>query len=117
MTIVAVGTPSVIDQIRHQLGRLVPVHKVTDLTEIGPHIERDLVLVKVASTRKNLDKAHEIATQFGAVVTDKTDESFVFQYVDTPSKLDEFLEKIIPLGMQNISRTGVAAMSCGKEKF
>lgn len=117
MTIVAVGTPSVIIQIKQQLERLVPVHKVTDLTELGDHIARDLVLIKIAGSAENLLKAYEVATEYGATVTNKTDESYVFQYVEAPQKVDEFLDKIIPLGMQNISRTGSAAMSCGKEKM
>ncbi len=117
MTIVAVGTPEVIAQIINQLDRLVPVHKVTDLTELGPHVERDLVLIKIAGSKDNLLKAYDIATEYGATVTDKTDESYVFQFVDTPMRVDEFLEKVTPLGMQNISRTGVAAMSRGKDKF
>lgn len=117
MTIVVIGTPSVIDQIRHLLGRLVPVHKVTDLTEMGAHVERDLLLVKIAGEKDNLSKAKEIADEYGAIITDETSESYVFQYVDTPEKVDEFLEKIIPSGMRNISRTGVAAVSCGAEKF
>jgi acetolactate synthase-1/3 small subunit len=117
MTIVAVGTPDVIEQIIHQLARLVPVHKVTDLTELGPHIERDLVLIKISGSSDNLLQAYEIANEYGAIAVDKTDESYVFQFVETPEKVDDFLNKIIPLGMQNISRTGAAAMSCGKDKF
>ena len=117
MTIVAIGTPSVIDQIRHQLSRLVPVHKVTDLTEEGPHVKRELALIKVAGSQDNLKKAEQIAEDFEAQVVDSTEESYVFQVVDTPNKVDEFLDLITPLGMLNISRTGAAAMSRGKDKF
>lgn len=118
MTIVVTGTPEVIDQVINLLARLVPVHKVTDLTDLGPHIERDLVLVKIVnSDKEDLLKAYQIASDYGAEVTDKTDESFVFQYVEEPQKVDDFLNDIIPFGMQNISRTGSAAMSCGKDKF
>lgn len=117
MTIAAVGTPSVIEQIKSQLERLVPVHKVTDLTQLGEHIERDLVLIKIAGSKENLIKAHEIATIYGAQITDKTDESYVFQYVAESNKINAFLEEITPFGMQNISRTGSAALSCGKEKM
>lgn len=117
MTIVVSGTAEVIEQIIQLLARLVPVHKVTDLTELGPNIERDLVLIKIAGSKENLLKAHDIATEYGAIAVDKTDESYVFQYVDRSEKIDEFLEKIIPMGMKNISRTGSAAMSRGKEKF
>ena len=117
MTIVAVGTPDVIAQIINQLARLVPVHKVTDLTEEGPHVERDLALIKMAGTKEKLAEAAKIAEEYEAQVLDSTDESYVFQVVDTPEKVDEFLNLIVPLGMLNISRTGVAAMSRGKEKF
>ncbi len=117
ITVVITGTPDVIEQIINLLARLVPVHKVTDLTVLGPHIERDLVLIKIASNQDDLLKAYDIANEYGAIVTDKTEESYVFQYVDTTAKVDEFLEKITPFGMKNISRTGSAAMSCGKEKF
>ncbi len=117
MTIVVVGTPAVIAQIIHLLERLVPVHRVTDLTELGPHIERDLVLIKIAGDKDKLLKAYDIASEYGAIVTDKTDESYVFQYVDDPKKVDSFLNEITPFGMQNISRTGSAAMSRGKDKI
>jgi acetolactate synthase-1/3 small subunit len=117
MTIVVTGTPEVIEQVINLLGRLVPVHKVTDLTVLGPHIERDLVLIKIAGSKDNLLKAYDVANEYGAIAVDKTDESYVFEYVDTPEKLDEFLAKVTPLGMKNISRTGCAAISRGKDKF
>ena len=117
MTIVAVGTPSVIDQIRHQLGRLVPVHKVTDLTEEGDSVERELALVKVAGSKEDLAKAEKIAEDCEAQVVDSTDTSYVFQVVDTPERVDAFLDLITPLGMLNISRTGAAAVSRGPDKF
>lgn len=117
MTIVASGTPAVIDQIRHQLGRLVPVHKVSDLTEEGPYVELDLALIKIVGTGKDREKAIEIAKEYQAETVDETDESFIFQIADTPAKVDEFLDVVTPLGMVNISRTGSAAISRGKEKM
>ncbi|MEM8832956.1 MAG: acetolactate synthase small subunit, partial [Pseudomonadota bacterium] len=117
MTIVAVGTPSVIDQIRHQLSRLVPVHNVIDLTEMGEHVERDLALVKIAGSKDDLKKANDIASKYGATIMDETTESYVFQYVEDPEKVDEFLEEITPCGMKNISRTGAAALSRGKDQI
>jgi acetolactate synthase-1/3 small subunit len=117
MTIVTVGTPSVIDQIRHQLERLVPVHKVTDLTEEGPHVERELALVKVVGTGEKRIEALRSANIFRARVVDSTVESFVFEVTGSTDKVDAFIELMEPLGMVNISRTGAAAISRGKEKM
>lgn len=117
MTIVVSGTPAVIEQIIHLLARLVPVHKVTDLTEEGPHVERELVLIKVAGDQDKMKQAVEIAEKYKAVIADETPESYVFQLVDETKAIDKFLEEIIPTGMLNISRTGAAAVSRGKDKF
>lgn len=117
MTIVAVGTPNMIAQIINQLSRLVPVHKVTDLTEEGPHVKRELALVKVGGDKQQLEKALSIVADFKAEIIDSTDESYVFQLIDRPSIIEDFIEKITPNGMLNISRTGAAAMSRGKDKF
>lgn len=117
MTIVVTGTPDVIEQIINLLGRLVPVHKVTDLTVQGPFIERELVLIKVAGDKDKMEQALKIAKKHNAEVLDETDESYVFQIVAKTEKVDNFLEEIIPTGMLNISRTGAAAVSRGKDKF
>ncbi|HPF77872.1 MAG TPA: acetolactate synthase small subunit [Emcibacteraceae bacterium] len=117
MTIVTIGTPAVIDQIRHQLERLVPVHKVSDLTEQGPHVERELALIKVVGTGEKRIEAMRIADIFRARVVDSTVESFIFEVTGSPDKVDAFIELMIPLGMVNISRTGSAAISRGKEKM
>lgn len=117
MTIVAVGTSSVIQQIKHQLERLVPVHKVNDLSVEGPHVERELALIKVAGTGDNRIEALRIAEIFRAKVVDSTTESFIFEITGSPDKIDAFLELMVPLGMKNISRTGSAAISRGKEKM
>lgn len=117
MTIVAIGTPSVIDQIRKQLTRLVSIHKVTDLTEEGPNIERDLTLIKVIGTGEKRSEAMRIAEDFSARVVDSTDESFIFEIIDSPDRIDDFLELMAPLGLVNISRTGSAAISLGKDRM
>jgi len=117
MTIVAVGTPNMIAQIINQLSRLVPVHKVTDLTEEGPHVKRELALVKVGGDKQQLEKALSIVADFKAEIIDSTDESYVFQLIDRPSIIEDFIDQITPNGMLNISRTGAAAMSRGKDKF
>lgn len=117
MTIATTGTPAVIDQIRHQLERMVPVHKVTDLTEYGPHVERELVLIKVAGTGEKRIEALRIAEIFRARVVDSTTESFIFEVTGSLEKVDAFVDLMVPLGMVNISRTGPAAISRGKEKM
>lgn len=117
MTIVAVGTPSVIAQIIHLLEKLVPVHNVVDLTERGPHVERELALVKVIGTGEKRIEALRSANIFRARAVDSTQESFVFEVTGSTEKVDAFIELMKPLGMVNISRTGAAAISRGKEKM
>lgn len=117
MTIVAVGTPSVIQQIVHQLERLVPVHKVNDLSVEGPHVERELALIKVTGTGDDRIEALRIAEIFRAKVVDSTTTSFIFEITGSPDKIDAFFELMVPLGMKNISRTGSAAISRGSEKM
>jgi len=117
MTIVAIGTPSVIEQIKHQLERLVPVHKVNDLTEEGPHVERELVLIKVTGTGEKRIEAIRTAEIFRARVVDSTQESFVFEVTGSTDKVNAFIDLMVPLGMVNISRTGAAAISRGPDKI
>jgi len=117
MTIVAVGTPSVITQIKHLLERLVPVHKVNDLTEEGPHVERELALVKVVGTGEKRVEAIRTADIFRARAVDSTTSSFVFEVTGSTEKVNAFIDLMVPLGMVNISRTGAAAISRGDKKI
>ena len=117
MTIVVHGTPSVIEQIKHLLERLVPVHTVNDLTEEGPHVERELALIKVVGTGDQRIEALRSANIFRARVVDSTQESFVFEVTGSTEKVDAFIELMGPLGMVNISRTGAAAISRGPDKI
>ena len=113
ITIVTTGTPQVIEQIKAQLGRLVPVHSVHDLTVECPHVERELALVKVASTGERRVEALRLANLIGARVVDVTLESFVFELADVSEQIDAFVELMRPLGLVEIARTGVAAMARG----
>ena len=113
ITIVTRGTPSVIVQIKAQLGRIVPVHKVHDLTTEGPSVERELGLFKVSGTGEQRVEALRIAEIFRANVVDSTLESFVFEIVGTPEKLDAFADLMRPLGLSDHARTGVAALARG----
>jgi len=113
VTIVTSGTPMVIEQIKAQLGRLVPVHKVRDLTIEGPSVSRELALVKVSGTGERRVEALRIADIFRARAIDLTNESFVFEIVGDPDKLDAFIGLMEPLGLTDVSRTGVVAIARG----
>ena len=113
ITVVTRGTPSVIEQIKAQLGRLVPVHDVHDLTVEGPSVERELALFKVAGTGEKRIEALRLAEIFRANVVDSTLESFVFEITGTPEKIDAFADLMRPLGLKDVARTGVAALSRG----
>lgn len=114
ITIVCSGTPMVIEQIKNQLNRLVPVRRVSDLTIEGPSVERELALVKVAGKNDNRVEALRIADIFRARVVDSTIESFVFEVTGTTEKVDAFIELMSPIGLIDVSRTGVAAIKRGK---
>jgi acetolactate synthase I/III small subunit len=115
ITIVTSGTPMIIEQIKAQLSRLVPVHKVRDLTEEGPHIERELALVKVAGVGDKRIEALRIADIFKAVAVDATLGSFVFELTGTGEDIDRFIGLMRQLGMVELSRTGALAMSRGSD--
>ncbi len=113
ITIVTHGPPAVIDQIHAQLERLVPVHKVIDLTEMGPHVERELALVKVAGTGDNRVEALRLCDVFRAKVVDTTTSSFIFELTGTPEKIDSFVTLMRELGLVEVGRTGIVGMMRG----
>ncbi|ESW59665.1 MAG: acetolactate synthase [Rhodobacter sp. CACIA14H1] len=113
ITIVTSGTPAVIDQIEAQLGRLVAVYEVHDLTAEGPAVQRELALLKVAGKGDARIEALRLAEIFRANVVDSTLESFVFEITGTPEKIDAFADLMRPLGLRELARTGVAALSRG----
>jgi len=115
ITVVTSGTPMIIEQIKHQLERLVPVHKVSDLTTEGPHLERELALVKVRGTGEKRVESLRIADIFRARVVDSTIESFVFEMTGSTEKLNAFINLMQPLGLIDVSRTGVVAIARGPE--
>jgi len=112
---VTTGTPQVIEQIKAQLGRIVPVHDVHDLTVEGASVERELALFKVAGTGDKRVEALRLADIFRANAVDSTLESFVFELTGTPNKIDAFADLMRPLGLVEVARTGVAALSRGAE--
>lgn len=117
ITIVTSGTPMVIEQIKAQLGRLIPVYQVSDLTLEGAYVEREVALVKVAGAGEKRVESLRIADIFRAHAVDSTNESFVFEIVGTTSKVDAFVDLMKPLGLIDISRTGVAAIARGTESL
>jgi acetolactate synthase-1/3 small subunit len=115
ITIVTNGPEPVIDQIRAQLERLVPVHKVIDLTESGGHVERELALIKVAGKGDNRVEALRIAELFRANVVDTTTSSFVFELTGSPEKIDSFIALMRELGLVEVGRSGIVGMVRGPE--
>jgi acetolactate synthase-1/3 small subunit len=111
ITIVTTGTPKVIEQIKTQLERLVPVHSVHDLTAEGRPIERELALVKVAGQGDKRVEALRLADAFKAQVIDATTEHFVFEVTGRTSKIEQFIAIMSPLGLMEVCRTGIAAVS------
>jgi acetolactate synthase I/III small subunit len=115
ITIVTQGPPRVIDQIEAQLERLVPVHRVVDLTQSGPHVERELALIKVAGTGESRVEALRIADVFRAKVVDTTTSSFIFELTGVPEKIDSFIALMRELGLVEVGRTGVVGMMRGPQ--
>jgi len=113
MTIVTTGSPMVIEQIRHQLERLVPVHDVTDLTVKGNAIARELALIKVAGKGEKRVEALRLAEAFRAQVVDASTDHFVFELTGRISKVEQFITLMQPLGLVEVARTGIAGIARG----
>ena len=117
ITIQTTGTPMVIEQIKAQLERLIPVHRVTDLTIQGSSLERDLALVKVAGKGEKRVEALRLAEAFRASVVDASTEHFIFEITGRTSKIEQFIVLMQPIGLVEVARTGVAAISRGKDEM
>jgi acetolactate synthase-1/3 small subunit len=115
ITVVTSGTPQIVEQIKAQLNRLVPVHKVSDLTEEGEHVGRELALVKVRGSGDKRVESLRIADIFRAGVVDSTARSFVFEITGSTEKIDAFVRLMEPLGLIDISRTGIVAIARGEK--
>ncbi|MEN8197179.1 MAG: acetolactate synthase small subunit [Pseudomonadota bacterium] len=113
MTIVTSGTPMIIEQIKAQVDKLVPVHEVHDLTADGAHLEREITLVKVVASGPERRESLRIADIFNATVADTTTESFVFSMTGKPEKIDAFIELMRSLGKTEIARSGVVGIARG----
>ena len=117
ITIVTTGTPMVIEQIKNQLDRLVPIHSVTDLTVRGETLERELALVKVAGIGEKRVEALRLAEAFRAQVVDASLEHFVFEITGRQTKIEQFVALMQPLGLIEVCRIGVAAIGRGAERM
>jgi acetolactate synthase-1/3 small subunit len=117
ITVVTSGTRMIIEQIKAQLSRLVPVHKVHDLTDEGPFVEREMALVKVVGKGEHRIESLRIADIFRANVIDTTTESFVFELTGSAEKLNAFIALMEPLGLTEVSRTGSVAIARGPGRF
>ncbi|MCE2919581.1 MAG: acetolactate synthase small subunit, partial [Roseomonas sp.] len=113
ITIVTSGTDMVIEQIKAQLDRLVPVHKVSDLTIEGPHLTRELALIKVVGRGESRMEVLRLADAFRARVVDATTESFVLEMTGNGDKIDAFVALMRPIGLAEVSRTGAVAIARG----
>jgi acetolactate synthase I/III small subunit len=115
ITVVTRGTPMVIEQIKNQLDRLVPVHRVVDITSAGPALQRELAMVKVRGKGEQRMEMLRLADAFRARVIDATNESFVFEITGASDKIESFINLMLPLGLVEVSRTGIVAISRGAE--
>ena len=115
ITIVTRGTPMVIEQIKNQLDRLVPIHRVVDVTLAGPSIQRELAMVKVRGTGEPRVEALRLADAFRARVIDAGTESFIFEITGASEKIEQFVALMLPLGLVEVSRTGIVAIGRGPD--
>lgn len=115
ITVVVIATPKVLIQIKSQLERLVPVHKVHDLSAEGSFVERELALIKVRGSGDHRAETLRLADAFRAHIIDSTVESFVFEVTGKPEKIDSFIALMAPLGLVEVVRTGLAAISRGAD--
>jgi len=117
ITISTSGTLQVLQQIKSQLGKLVPVHKVADFPKNRKTLLREMALLKVVSTKVNLEKARKLCKKYKYTVLDKTEKSFVLEISALKKEIDELVKKLQPLGLASTSRTGVVAMTKGAEVY
>ena len=115
ITIVTRGTPMVIEQIKNQLERLVPIHRVIDVTLAGPAIEHELAMIKVRGTGDARGEALRVANDFDARVVDDTTESFIFEVSGSTEKIERCIAQLLPLGLVEVSRSGIVAITRGAQ--
>jgi len=117
ITIATSGTFQVLQQIKLQLGKLIPVHKVADFPKNKKTLLREMALLKVVSSKAKLEKARKLCKKYKYSILDKTDKSFVLEISALKKEIDELVKKLQPLGLASTSRTGVVAMTKGSEIY
>ena len=117
ITISTSGTPQVLQQIKLQLGKLVPVHKVADFPANKRTLLREMVLIKIVSSKEKLEKAKKLCKKYKYTLLDKTEKSIVFEVSALKKEIDDLIKKLQPLGLASASRTGVVAMTKGPEIY
>ena len=117
ITIATSGTLQVLQQIKLQLGKLVPVHKVADFPKNKKTLLREMALLKVVSSKAKLEKAKKLCKKYKYTILDKTEKSFVLEVSALKKEIDELVKKLQPLGLASTSRTGVLAMTKGSEIY
>ena len=117
ITISTSGTPKVLQQIKLQLGKLVPVHKVANFPRNKMTLMREMALLKVVSSKEKLEKAKKLCKKYKHTILDKTDKSLVLEVSALKKEIDELVKKLQPLGLASTSRTGVVAMTKGSEIY
>ena len=117
ITIATSGTPQVLQQIKLQLSKLIPVHKVADFPRNKKTLIREMALLKVVSTKTQLSKAKKLCEKYRYTILDKTDKYFVLEVSAPEKEIDILIKKLLPLGLASASRTGVVAMTKGEEIF
>jgi acetolactate synthase I/III small subunit len=117
ITIATSGTPQVLQQIKLQLGKLVPVHKVADFPQNKKTLMREMALLKIISSKTQLEKANKLCKKYKHTLLDRTDKSFVLEVSALKKEIDELIKKLQPLGLASVSRTGVVAMTKGPEIY
>ena len=118
ITIVTTGTPQVIEQIKLQLKKLVPVHKVADFKrEDKKVIFKEMALFKVVGNNSKKEKALNACKKYNAVILDKTKNSYVIQITALRREIDSMSKNLKKFGLVSVSRTGAVAMTRGSEIF
>jgi len=117
ITISTSGTQQVLQQIKLQLGKLIPVHKVADFPKNKKTLLREMALLKVVSTKVNLEKARKLCKKYKYTILDRTEKSLVLEISALKKEIDELVKKLQPLGLASTSRTGIVAMTKGAEVY
>ncbi|MEE2668357.1 MAG: acetolactate synthase small subunit [Pseudomonadota bacterium] len=116
ITIVTNGSMMTINKIKSQLERLVPVHSVNDLTSEGPSIEREMALIKVVCSKNDREEVIRLSEVYRAKTVDTTKDSFIFELTGNIEKINSFVDLLRPLGLEDLSRTGLAAVTRGSKE-